>query len=214
MKKLTKVLDKIKDVTGIEVALYFKDKLSPVKENDAPISAQCVPLVGGEVKTIDGDTYFNIRLNSLTYIVKLSGEQSTVVVELVKQLIYSVDVDDFDSLSKESKIRKLLLGELSELRRIAVKESLGKFEFFTLGFITDTHAKLVELENFIDTVRSKDDILVRMDDKFMMYFRKVSGEAVWDYGVLLGLNALSPVIELVTKPNFFKMLSTPNKKAV
>jgi carbohydrate diacid regulator len=176
MKKLNKVLTKIKEVTGIEVALYFKDKLSPVNDTDAPAPNECASIQGGEIAQIGGDTYFVIRLNSLTYIVRLSGQQSTVVVELVKQLIYSVDVNDFDSLSKESKIRKLLLGELSELRRIAVKENVGKLEFFTMGFITDTHAKLVELENFLDTVKSRDDILVRIDDKFMMYYRKVSGE--------------------------------------
>ena len=45
-------------------------------------------------------------------------------------------------------------------------------------------------------------------------FRKTSGEAVWDYAVLLALNALSPFIEIITKPNFFKKLLTPDKKAV
>ncbi len=176
MKKINKVISIIKDVTGIDVILYFRDSLLSVNADGKTISSADVKNLGSGISRISGNTYFVIKINSLPYVVQLSGEQTDTVVALIKQLIYTVDVDDFDNLSSEGKIRKLLLGELSELRKLAIKNVLGEIEFYTMGLITDTHAKQIELENFLDTVKSKDDIVVRVDDKFMMYYRKASGE--------------------------------------
>ena len=72
----------------------------------------------------------------------------------------------------------------------------------------------VNEKHTIPLTKSGQIILSVLCGILIFVFRKASGEAVWDYGVLLALNALSPIIELVTKPNFFKTLSTPNKKAV
>ena len=175
MKKLNKIINKIKEVTGIEVALYLKDKLMPINTTE-PLNPECATMLGGEIKIFENCTYFTIKINSIYYVVKLNSVQSPIVVNLIKQLIYSADIDDFDSLSKESKIRKLLVGDLNEMRKIAVKENLNKIDFYALGFITDTHAKLVELENFLETIKEKNDILVEVEDKFMMFYRKVERE--------------------------------------
>ena len=43
--------------------------------------------------------------------------------------------------------------------------------------------------------------------------RKADGSTEWGYFILLGLNALSPFIEMATRPNFFSNLLNINKKA-
>ncbi|MBO5224485.1 MAG: helix-turn-helix domain-containing protein [Clostridia bacterium] len=176
MKSIYKVLREIKEIASIDVSLYSTDSLVAINADGEAPSAEFIESIGSEVVYENGNTYFVLRGNSVPYLVRIKGEQSTTVTALVSQLIRNVEVEDFDSLSSENKLRKLLLGELTEIRRHATKNIFGRVDFFTMGLITESHSKQTELENFLDTVRGKDDLIVKVDERFMMYFRKISGE--------------------------------------
>ncbi len=176
MKSINKILKEIKDVASLDVSIYSMDNKISLNADNEKLSTQIVEGVEKGIRYENGDTYFVLRINSVPYVVKIKGEQTATVTALVTQLILNVEVDDFDSLSNESKLRKLLLGELTEIRLHASKHLLGNINFFTLGLITDSQSKQIELENFLNTVKGKDDLIVKIDDSFMMYYRKVSAE--------------------------------------
>jgi carbohydrate diacid regulator len=171
MKSINRILKDIKQLASIDVSLFTQENFLADNPSFVADFEQ-----NNELKYENGNTYFALKINSVSYIAQALGEQSTAVVALIRQLIYNVEVDDFDTLSFESKIRKLLLGELSDIRCLEVKNILGNVDFFSLGLITENSAKQTELENFLETFKNKDDIIVKLDDKFMMYYCKVSNE--------------------------------------
>lgn len=176
MKSLSKVLQEIKDVASIDVSLYSIDGQTAINADGEGLLDGIAERVGASILHENGNTYFFLHINSLPYIVKIKGEQTSTVTALISQLIHNVEVEDFDSLSNENKLRRLLLGELSDIRKHIVKNLFKNVDFYTLALITDGNTKQIELENFLETVKGKDDIIVRIDDRFMMYYRKTSGE--------------------------------------
>ncbi|MBE5732237.1 MAG: hypothetical protein E7353_04285 [Clostridiales bacterium] len=176
MRSINKVLKEIKEVASVDVALYSLDNSITINASGEAPSQYIIENLSKEVRYENGNTYFLVRINSVPYIAKITGEESPTVAILIAQLIKNVEAEDFDSLSDENKLRKLLLGELSEIRQHAIKHLWKNTDYFTLGLITDSYAKQTELENFLDTIRDKSDIIVKVDEKFMMYYRKVSGE--------------------------------------
>jgi carbohydrate diacid regulator len=177
MKTIYTVLKEIKEVASVDVSLYSMDNAISINSDGATVSPEVIENIGPSgVRYEDGNTYFLVRINSVPYVAKIEGEESPTVAALISQLIKNVEVDDFDNLSDGNKLRKLLLGELSEIRRHAAKQLWKSIEYFTMGLITENYAKQSELENFLDTVKSKDDVIVKVDENFMMYYRKTSGE--------------------------------------
>ncbi len=176
MRSINKVLKEIKEVADVDVSLYSLDNSITINANGESPSNYIIENLNSGVRYENGNTYFLVRINSVPYVAKISAEESPTVAALIAQLIKNVEMEDFDSLSDENKLRKLLLGELSEIRQHAIKHLWNETDYFTLGLIADTYAKQTELESFLETVKDKGDIIVKVDEKFMMYYRKVSNE--------------------------------------
>lgn len=217
MKSISKILNEIKQLASLNVSLFVMENF--LAENPS-FSADFSANDSGILR--DGNnTYFTVEINSTLYLAKIEGEQPISVAVLVKQLILSVEIDDFDNLSFESKMRKLLLGELSQMRCVAVKNSIKRLSFFSLGLIVDNRAKQTELENFIDTFKSKDDIFIKVDDTFVMYYRKASSEYnnAEDFANILYQNVKEELrinlkIAVVGKISCFEELASSYEKAV
>ncbi len=181
MKELSNALTAIYEKTGISPALVsaegeFLHGASSDFENfhvDELIFADNVAQSGGltVLKTENG--------SKRCYLVFAGeGESALKQAKLMEMVISLVAGEGDSAMSVEERMRLLLAGELNPVRSNMLRAYFSEVSFnhFMLSLVTRTSEMQENLKMFLQTVADKDDYIIPMDDRTIIYFRAASDE--------------------------------------
>jgi carbohydrate diacid regulator len=160
MNRLSKVLDKIKTTTGVE--LMFK-----------PLNGD----VGESFFRSEGYSYFVFYMGEeyvYGYFKTIDGDET--LAKLFAGMLEEAAKDDYEKLSRVEKLRLLFLGELSESRQSELKAQYTQDAVYATGFFTDSVIKQRELIEYLGFISREGDYYVVIDNSCVMLFSLSTGE--------------------------------------
>ncbi len=157
MNRLSKVLEKIKSSTGIEVKLKVMDEID--RE--------------GESFFRDRDfSYFVFRMGEkyvYGYFPTTDGDET--LARLFASMLEDAAKGDYEKLPLSEKFRLLFLGELTQAQQVELKASFPDgVEAYAVGFFTDSVLKQRELVEYLNLVERPGDNRIVVDDTCVMLY--------------------------------------------
>lgn len=168
MSKTANILQKIYELTGIEVVLqpYSKSEFSHTLPSlDEFKDGVCK----GENKI-----YFIAQNNGKNYVASFDkvGEKDVEFARIFTHLLEEKDETGFSELKVIEKIKRLVMGEATEAQRHELKQEIGNaFDYFGVTLACESKDKRFELEDFIGAMQEKEDMLFAVGETTLMYLK-------------------------------------------
>lgn len=192
MNKIIKVLEDIKKNTAIDISLYVDSKLyqfcsdcsETVDENltttnttievNLPLKNQFKNFVYRDLD--NNKTFFLFYKNSKTCIGMIIGTQEYHLnyAKIILDLIDVIIKNSLPPIDENEKFRLLFKGNLPQFQYEILKSSYQdrEFNFYVYSIMVKSKNKIDMLLDLLSNVASKEDILLKLDDKTIIYARK------------------------------------------
>lgn len=178
LRKLSGLLQTVKNETGIDSALFSGNQLVfgtegfRVRKFTLPHEQK-----GSILQPEDAPVTVITFGKDITAVLDGSGDEYLKYAALIK-VAASEKVDgQGKELTFAEKLRLYLLGELDEVRSAALAANYrGAFDSYVLTLVTDTPAKLGELKGFLEAIREQGDMVIPYDDTSVAFIKKCGEE--------------------------------------
>ena len=186
MNRFNRISDAIRTATGIEVSVFSTSEIESLRPR---IAAE---LAKNDLAMDENQVYFTFFASTSGFVGVFDrrGDEDWNYARLFRQMLVHSMSDPFESMTDDEKIRLLLRGELSEEKAEAVKNSIKPSSnqvYYALALVCGAKNKRVELEEYVENVKEKDDYSLSLNETTVIYLKKaVSGyESAVDFARIL-----------------------------
>ena len=175
--ELLNIVNKIKEKTGIDVAIFDSNKKLCVSTCNGFENVVFPKKIGETYScTQTNKTYFEVKYNGVKYIAVLIGasSESANYAYLIKKLIENASSKD-SALSQTENVRSILLGEStpSQIQNYVARYSVPSNPCFVLVVKTE-NAKKEDVVNLLKNFATgKSDSVINMDNGFFAFIKFV-----------------------------------------